>query len=81
MMYSTMSQQELEETYQKEILHFESCKSQHLKLNMARGKPSTDQLNAVSGVLKMVQTADDCMDDGIDTRHYGELTGLPSAKA
>ena len=48
---------------------------------MARGKPSKQQLDLVSGILTAVQTIDDCMDGGIDARNYGELAGLPSARA
>ena len=48
---------------------------------MARGKPAKAQLDLVSGILSEVQSAEDCFDDGIDTRNYGELAGLPSARA
>ena len=79
--YSCMSQEELELEYQRILADFESCKAQGLSLNMARGKPAKAQLDLVSGILSEVQSAEDCFEDGIDTRNYGELAGLPSARA
>ena len=61
--------------------HFDNLKAQALKLNMARGKPGKEQLDLVSDILTVLQTPEDCQVDGIDARNYGELTGLPSAKA
>ena len=79
--YSCMSQEELRQEYQRVLAEFTDCKAQNLHLNMARGKPSQTQLDLVSGILKEVSSVDDCFDDGIDTRNYGELAGLPSARA
>ena len=79
--YSCMSKEELEQEYQRVLADFERCKAQGLNLNMARGKPAKAQLDLVSGILSEVQSAEDCFDDGIDTRNYGELAGLPSARA
>ena len=79
--YSCMSQEELKLEYQRVLADFENCKAQGLSLNMARGKPAKAQLDLVSGILSEVQSAEDCFDDGIDTRNYGELAGLPSARA
>ncbi len=79
--YSCMSKEELEQEYQRVLADFENCKAQGLNLNMARGKPAKAQLDLVSGILSEVQSAEDCFDDGIDTRNYGELAGLPSARA
>ena len=79
--YSCMSKKELEQEYQRVLADFERCKAQGLNLNMARGKPAKAQLDLVSGILSEVQSAEDCLDDGIDTRNYGELAGLPSARA
>ena len=61
---------ELEERYAE----FQSRK---LKLNMARGKPAKMQLDAVSDILDVIVKAEDCIDEGIDTRNYGELAGIP----
>ena len=79
--YSERSVAELETEYQVVLTQYEDCKSKELKLNMARGKPSKLQLDAVSDILQVMQEPADCFADGIDARNYGELTGLPCAKA
>lgn len=58
---------------------FEQWKAQGLSLNMARGKPSLEQLELSHGLLKALDF-DDCIDDGVDARNYGELAGMPSAR-
>ena len=75
--YSCMSAPELAREYALVLDEYDQLKAQGLKLNMARGKPSKQQLDLVSGILTAVQTIDDCMDGGIDARNYGELAGLP----
>ncbi len=79
--YREMNASQLEAAYAKELAHYESCKAQGLKLNMARGKPSKAQLDEVSGLLTVLNTVEDCMADGTDVRNYGELAGMPSARA
>ena len=81
MEYINMNREALEQEYQKVKKHFDDCKGMNLKLNMARGKPSKMQLDAVSDILQTVLTAEDCIVDGVDTRNYGELSGLACAKA
>ena len=78
--YAKLSGAELEQEYAAVKAHFEECKSQNLKLNMARGKPSKMQLDAVSDILQTLVDPADCIVDGVDTRNYGELTGLACAK-
>ena len=78
--YSCMSREELEREYGSVLASYEACKAQGLKLNMARGKPATEQLDMVSGLLTVLQTPEDCFDDGVDARNYGELAGIPSAR-
>ena len=80
MHYSEMNRAELIQEYQLVKQQFDACKSKNLKLNMARGKPSRLQLDAVSDILQAVQTGGDCVVDGVDARNYGELSGLQCAK-
>ena len=47
---------------------------------MARGKPSKQQLDLVSGILTALTSAEECVDSGVDARNYGELKGLESAR-
>ncbi len=79
--YSCMTREELEAAYAQVLAQFEDCKAQGLKLNMARGKPAKKQLDLVSDILNVLQTPEDCFDGDIDSRNYGELAGLPSARA
>jgi len=79
--YSCMTREELEAQYQAVLADYEHCKAQGLKLDMSRGKPSTKQLDLVSDMLHVLQTPADCYDGTIDSRNYGELAGLPSARA
>jgi len=78
--YSCMTREELEREYGSVLASYEACKAQGLNLNMARGKPATEQLDMVSGLLTVLQTPEDCYDDGVDARNYGELAGIPSAR-
>ncbi len=79
--YSCMTRTELENAYAAELRHYDACKARELNLNMARGKPAKAQLDLVSDILTVMTTAEDCFDGSIDSRNYGELAGLPSARA
>ncbi len=78
--YSCKTTAQLEMEYQELIRRFALCKAQNLKLNMARGKPSQAQLDAVSDILSTVTSAEDCIVDGVDARNYGEPAGLLCAR-
>ena len=78
--YTSMNRQQLEAAYAEQKALFDACKAQNLKLNMARGKPSKMQLDAVSDILKEVTTPEECVVDGVDVRNYGELAGLKCAR-
>ena len=79
--YSCKSKEELESEYQTVLARYQAEKAKGLNLNMARGKPSKKQLDLVSDILTVMQTPEDCFDGNIDSRNYGELAGLPSARA
>lgn len=79
--YSCMTKEELEIEYAKVLAQYNHCLDQKLNLNMARGKPAKAQLDLVSDILTVLQTPEDCFDGDIDSRNYGELAGLPSARA
>ena len=79
--YSCMNAAELEREYQLQLQKYTDCKAKGLNLNMARGKPAKAQLDLVSDILTVMTTVEDCFDGNIDSRNYGELAGLPSARA
>ena len=60
---------------------YAEIKAQGLSLNMARGKPSSEQLDIVSDMLTVLSKPEDCYDGKLDVRNYGELLGIPSARA
>ena len=76
-----MTNEAMRTAYQAALTEFEGWKAKNLKLNMARGKPSSAQLDLVSDILTVLDNAADCKVDGMDARNYGELGGLPCAKA
>lgn len=80
MNYNDLTPAQAKEEYAKTLAEYEAIKAKGLKLNMARGKPSKQQLDLVSDILTVLSDPADCVSDGIDARNYGELSGLPCAK-
>lgn len=78
--YQLLSNAERKSEYDALMSEYERFKALNLSLNMARGKPGREQLDLVSDILTVLDKADDCTDEGIDVRNYGNLTGIPSAK-
>lgn len=76
-----MSAEELSEEKQKLTERYDGFKAMGLKLNMSRGVPSKEQLNLSQSLLSGLETPEDYFADGADTRSYGMLDGIPSAKA
>ena len=80
MNYNELTPAQAKEEYAKTLAEYEAIKAKGLKLNMARGKPSKQQLDLVSDILTVLTDPADCVDEGIDARNYGELCGLPCAR-
>ncbi|MBU9720649.1 MULTISPECIES: aminotransferase class I/II-fold pyridoxal phosphate-dependent enzyme [Bacillaceae] len=60
---------------------YSTYQSQNLNLNMARGKPSPEQLDLSNKMFDILTSEDDLKaEDGTDIRNYGGLDGLPEAK-
>lgn len=78
--YETLSMEALEQEYQSVVAALSAWRERGVKLNMARGKPGAAQLDTVSGLLTVLNSAEQCMVDGMDARNYGELAGLPCAR-
>ena len=78
--YQNLTAAEWKTEYGKVLTEFEGWKARGLTLNMARGKPSKAQLDLVSDIMTVLTDPDDCMDEGVNARNYGELSGIPSAK-
>lgn len=75
--YINMTKEEL--LSEKALLQkkFDEYKAMGLKLDMSRGKPCKEQLDLS---MDMLRADIDYFADGIDTRNYGILDGIPSCK-
>src|SRR5690606_8109164 len=60
---------------------YDAFKARKLALDMTRGKPSSAQLDLAAGLLELPGPADFTAADGVDTRNYGGVDGLPEMKA
>ena len=79
MLLNNATSEELKQLEQALTKEYEELKSQNLKLDLTRGKPSSEQLDladALDGILEGELT--DAA--GIDTRNYGGLRGIISAR-
>ena len=79
--YDDMSREELETLKAQLEEEYAQFKAKGLKLNMARGKPSSAQLDLSRPMLGILgPDADLSAADGTDCRNYGVGFGLPEAK-
>ncbi|MEA5142387.1 MAG: aminotransferase class I/II-fold pyridoxal phosphate-dependent enzyme [Oscillibacter sp.] len=79
--YAHMSRAEQQQEYATVQATYQNLKARGLKLNMARGKPGKAQLDMVTDMFNILVKPEEFMCDGIETRNYGEVAGLPAAKA
>ena len=79
--YKSMSQEELSTLLEELKKEYIDAKGKGLNLNMARGKPSKAQLDLSMDVLDALTSKGSAItESGIDTRNYGDMTGIPEAK-
>lgn len=79
--YKSMSQEELSTLLEELKKEYIDAKGKGLNLNMARGKPSKAQLDMSMDILDALSSKDNAItESGIDSRNYGDLTGIPEAK-
>lgn len=77
-MYQGYNMEQLLERKKELEERFSACKKQNLKLDMSRGKPSSEQLNLSNGMFSFC--SDFISEDGVDCRNYGVVDGLPEMK-
>ncbi len=76
-----MSTEQLQTLHAQLLEEYESYKAQGLKLNMARGKPSSEQLDLSMGMLGLLTPQSDLhASTGDDCRNYGLADGLPEMR-
>ena len=79
--YKDLSTDEMRTLYDALERQYEEYCALDLELNMARGKPSPEQLELSMPMLDCVNsTSDYRAADGTDCRNYGVLAGLPEAR-
>ncbi|MEA5039720.1 MAG: aminotransferase class I/II-fold pyridoxal phosphate-dependent enzyme [Clostridiaceae bacterium] len=59
---------------------YEGYRALGLKLNMARGLPSREQLDLCEGLLTVLSKNEDMKEGTVDVRNYGVLEGLPACR-
>ena len=78
--YTEMTLPERQAEYAALQAEFEGAKALHLALNMARGKPGREQLDMVTPIFGLLTESEQFMSDGVETRNYGEVAGIPAAR-
>ena len=79
--YQEMPKEELLKEKESLLAAYEEFKKRGLKLNMARGKPSEEQVNLSLEMLTDVNPDTDMIvEDGVDVRNYGVIDGIYGAK-
>lgn len=78
--YGQMDRAELLALKEELTAEFEDIKSRGAAMDMSRGKPGEDQLALSMGLLDALDSSSDMKSQGIDTRNYGQMDGLPEMK-
>ena len=81
MKYTEMTLAQRQAEYAAVRAAYEQQKALGLNLNMARGKPGREQLDMVMDIFDVLKTPQDYIVDGLETRNYGEVAGVPAARA
>ncbi len=81
MKYTEMTLAQRQAEYAAVRAAYEQQKALGLNLNMARGKPGREQLDMVMDIFDVLKTPQDYIIDGLETRNYGEVAGIPAARA
>lgn len=80
--YAEMGKEELLTLKTALTQEYETYCAKGLSLNMARGKPSSAQLDLSMPMLDVIPSSASCTaENGTDLRNYGVVDGLPEAKA
>lgn len=79
--YEELSKEELLQLKSELEAQFDEVKAKNLKLDMSRGKPSTEQLNLSMDMMDVLKSDSDLVcEEGVDCRNYGVLDGIAEAK-
>lgn len=79
--YQKMTREELLKEKESLQAAYKEWQKRGLSLNMARGKPSQEQLDMTMPIFDVFNSKSDLFsEDGTDCRNYGEMDGIPEAK-
>ncbi len=78
---AALSTDDLTAFHEKTRGRYDAFKDRGLKLDLTRGKPSSEQLDLSNGLLALPGERDFLAADKTDTRNYGVLQGLPELRA
>lgn len=81
MNYTSLSKVERKELLSALQKEYSEIKASGLSLDLSRGKPGADQLDACMDLLNALdKTSDARAENGFDCRNYGLVDGIPEAK-
>ncbi len=73
--FTSLGRADLLAEHERQLQNYAGLKAKGLKLDLTRGKPSSEQLDLSNALLRL--PGDDYRDgEGVDTRNYGGLHGL-----
>ena len=79
--FKDMTKEELAVAKARLLQRYQDYKDMKLNLNIARGNPSTAQLDMIMPIMDVIRSTTDCRDIyGTDARNYGALLGLKEAR-
>ena len=79
--YTDLNKEELQSLYSELEAKYLEYKAKGLKLNMARGKPCSEQLDLAMPMMDVLDSKSVmAAEDGTDCRNYGGLDGIYEAK-
>ncbi len=79
--YMEMTKEELLALKKELSAQYKEFQTKDLRLDMSRGKPSTEQLDISMGMMDVLSgNVDLTCEDGTDCRNYGVLDGIKEAK-
>ncbi|MBP5224343.1 MAG: aminotransferase class I/II-fold pyridoxal phosphate-dependent enzyme [Lachnospiraceae bacterium] len=79
--YRRLTTEELKNEKERLERQYRDYQALGLKLDISRGKPCKEQLDLSMGMLDVLHSDVDYLsENGLDTRNYGALTGLPETK-
>ena len=79
--YESMTTAQLDEEISRLEADVEDLRALNLKLDMARGKPSPEQVDLSRPMLDVLTSGSVLTDEGVDASNYGCPDGLPSARS